>query len=103
MKRLDELTARLTALAQEYKQIKLSIAAKNPPNTNAKVAFSPEEAQDFNAKVNKFHGIKDKVQLDEAGKMLAEELKTLIPAFLAKYLKVAEGQQKQLAGVKDKA
>jgi len=31
MKRLDELTAQLTALAQEYKQIKLSIAAKNPP------------------------------------------------------------------------
>jgi hypothetical protein len=31
IKRLDELTARLTALAQEYKQIKLSIVAKNPP------------------------------------------------------------------------
>jgi hypothetical protein len=101
---LDELIAQLMALGQEYKQIKLSIAAKNPPpNSNAKVAFSPEEAQDFNAKVNKFHGIKDKTQLDEAGKILAEELKTLIPAFLAKYVKVAEGQQKQLAGVKAKA
>lgn len=104
MTKLSELTAKLTALAQEYKQMKLSIAAKNPlANSNAKVAFSPEEAQDFNAKVNKFHGIKDKTQLDEAGKILAEELKTLIPAFLAKYVKVAEGQQKQLAGVKAKA
>jgi hypothetical protein len=105
MTKLSELTAQLTALAQEYKQIKLSIAAKNPPppNSNAKLAFSPEEAQDFNAKVNKFHGIKDKTQLDEAGKILAEELKTLIPAFLEKYVKVAEGQQKQLAGVKVKA
>jgi hypothetical protein len=35
--------------------------------------------------------------------MLAEELKTLIPAFLAKYVGVSEGQQKQLAGVKVKA
>lgn len=32
MKHLDELTAQLTALAQEYKQIKLAIAAKNPPH-----------------------------------------------------------------------
>jgi hypothetical protein len=31
MTKLSELTARLTALAQEFKQIKLSIAAKNPP------------------------------------------------------------------------
>jgi hypothetical protein len=31
MTKLSELTAQLTALAQEYKQIKLSIAAKNPP------------------------------------------------------------------------
>jgi len=74
-----------------------------PPNSNAKVAFSPEEAQDINAKVNKFHGIKDNAQLDEAGKILAEELKTLIPAFLAKYASASEGQQKQLAGVKAKA
>ena len=41
MKSLDELKARLATLAQEYKQIKLSIAAKNPPvNADAKVAFS---------------------------------------------------------------
>jgi hypothetical protein len=63
--------------------------------------------QGLNAKLKQFEGIKDKIkdkaQLDEAGKILAEELKTLIPAFLAKYVKVAEGQQKQLVGVKAKA
>lgn len=103
MGKLEDLTAKLVAMAQEYKQIKLSIAAKNPSNADAKVAFTKEEAQEINAKVNKFEGIKDKAALDEAGKILAEELKTLIPAFLAKYTKVAEGQQKQLVGVKAKA
>lgn len=105
MTKLSELTARLTALAQEFKQIKLSIAAKNlPPTTsNDKLTFTKEEAQDINAKVDKFDGIKDKTQLDKAGKMLAEELKNLIPAFLAKYASASEGQQKQLAGVKAKA
>jgi hypothetical protein len=34
---------------------------------------------------------------------LAEELKTLIPAFLTKYLGASESQQKQLAGVKAKS
>ena len=63
--------------------------------------------QGLNAKLKQFEGIKDKIkdkaQLDEAGKILAEELKTLIPAFLAKYVGASEGQQKQLAGVKAKA
>jgi hypothetical protein len=59
--------------------------------------------QGLNAKLKQFEGIKDNAQLDEAGKILAEELKTLIPAFLAKYAAASEGQQKQLAGVKAKA
>lgn len=100
MGKMEDLTAKLMAMAQEFKQIQLTIAAKN---SNAKVTFTKEEAQEINAKVNKFDGIKNKTQLDEAGKTLAEELKILIPAFLAKYVTASESQQKQLAGVKAKA
>lgn len=61
MKNPDELKAHLATLAQEYKQIKLSSPAKKSLQL---VAFTKEEAQEINAKVNKFDGIKDNAQLD---------------------------------------